>query len=96
MIDALELTITNSESTFSMTQSIYVPIAQKHGVKPEQVSRAIQRAIDIAWDRGDPDTLQSNFRYAVSNTRGIPTNGEFVSVIGETLRLQLDAQSAKQ
>ena len=96
LIDALELTITNSESTFSMTQSIYVPIAQQHDVKPEQVSRAIQRAIDIAWDRGNLDTLQSYFRYAVSNARRIPTNGEFVSVIGETLRLQLDAQSAKQ
>ena len=92
LIDALELTIANPEVAFSMTQSIYVPIAQQHGVKPEQVSRAITRAIDIAWDRGDLDTLQSYFGYTVSNTRGMPTNGEFLAIIGETLRLQLDAQ----
>lgn len=92
LIDALDLTITNSEATFSMTQSIYVPIAKQHDVKPEQVSRAIKRAIDIAWDRGDLDTLQSYFGYTVSNTRGMPTNGEFVAIIGETLRFQLDAQ----
>lgn len=92
LIDALELTIANPEAAFSMTQSIYAPIAQQHGVKPEQVSRAITRAIDIAWDRGDLDTLQSYFGYTVSNTRGMPTNGEFLAIIGEALRLQLDAQ----
>lgn len=92
LIDALELTIANPEAAFSMTQSIYVPIAQQHDVKPEQVSRAIKRAIDIAWDRGDLDTLQSYFGYTVSNTRGMPTNGEFVAIIGETLRFQLNAQ----
>ena len=92
LIDALELAIANPEATFSMTQSIYVPIAQQHGVKPEQVSRAIKRAIDIAWDRGDLDTLQSYFGYTVSNTKGMPANGEFVAIIGETLRFQLDTQ----
>lgn len=96
LMDALELTITNPEAAYSMTQSIYVPIAQQHGVKPEQVSRAIKRAIDIAWDRGDLDTLQSYFGYTVSNTRGMPTNGEFVSIIGEKLRFQLDAQGTMQ
>ena len=92
LIDALELVIANPEAAFSMTQSIYVPIARQHGVQPEQVSRAIKRAIDIAWDRGDLDTLQSYFGYTVSNTRGMPTNGEFVAIIGETLRFQLNAQ----
>lgn len=92
LIDALELTIADPEAALSMTQSIYVPIARQHGVKPEQVSRAITRAIDIAWDRGDLDTLQSYFGYTVSNTRGMPTNGEFLAIIGETLHLQMNAQ----
>ena len=96
LLDALDLVIANPEATFSLTQSIYVPIAKQHGIKPEQVSRAIKRAIDIAWDRGDLDTLQSYFGYTVSNTRGMPTNGEFVSIIGEKLRFQLDAQSMTQ
>lgn len=96
LLDALELTIANPEAVFSITQSVYVPIAQHHGVQPEQVSRAITRAIDIAWDRGDLKTLQSYFGYTVSNTRGMPTNGEFVAIIGEALRFQLDAQSAAE
>lgn len=92
LIDALDLAITNPDAPFSMEQFIYIPIAQQRSVKPEHVSRAIKRAIDIAWDRGDLDTLQSYFGYTVSNTRGMPTNGEFVSIIAETLRFQLDAQ----
>lgn len=96
LIHALDITITNADAPFSMTQSIYIPIAEQHGVKPEQVCRAIKRAIDIAWDRGDLDTLQSYFGYTVSNTRGMPTNGEFISIIGEKLRFQLDAQCVVQ
>lgn len=96
LMDALELAVANPEAPFSMEQSIYGPIAQQHDVKPEQVSRAITRAIDIAWDRGDLDTLQSYFGYTVSNTRGMPTNGEFVAIIGETLRFQLDSQGTMQ
>lgn len=92
LLDALEIVIANPEAPFSMTQSVYVPIAAQHGVQPEQISISIKRAIDIAWDRGDLDTLQSYFGYTVSNTRGMPTNGEFVAIIGETLRFQLDAQ----
>ena len=92
LIDALELTIANPDATLSLTQSIYAPIARQYGVQPEQVSKSIKRAIDISWDRGDLDTLQSYFGYTVPNTRGMPTNGEFVAIIGETLRLQLDAQ----
>ena len=79
-----------------MTQLVYSPIAEQHGVMAKQVSRAIKRAIDIAWDRGDQDTLQFYFGYTVSNTRGMPTNGEFVSIIGETLRFQLGAQYTAQ
>ena len=96
LVDALDLAIANSEATFSMMQSIYIPIAEQHGVKPKQVSRAIKRAINIAWDRGDLDTLQSYFGYTVSNTKGMPTNGEFVSIIGEKLRFQLDVQNMTQ
>ena len=96
LIDALELTIANPDATLSMTQSIYTPIARQYGVQPEQVSKSIKRAIDIAWDRGDLDTLQSYFGYTVSNTLGMPTNGEFIAIIGETLRFQLDFQSTVQ
>jgi two-component system response regulator (stage 0 sporulation protein A) len=43
------------------------------------VERAIRHAIEVAWDRGDLDTLQRFFGYTVSNTKGKPTNSEFIA-----------------
>lgn len=96
LTDALEIAIINSEAPFSMANTIYAPIAEQYGTKREQVQRAITRAINISWDRGDLDTLESYFGYTISNTRGKPTNGEFVSLIAEKLRFQLDFQGMEQ
>ena len=56
---------------------------------PSRVERAIRHAIEVAWDRGDLDTLQRFFGYTVSNTKGKPTNSEFIALIADKLQLQL-------
>lgn len=96
LIEALDHTIANPGATFAMTQSIYAPIAAQYSVNPKQVCRAISRVIKTAWERSDLDTLQSYFGYTVSNSRGMPTNSEFVSIIGEKLRFQLDLQGTME
>ena len=53
------------------------------------VERAIRHAIEVAWDRGDIEVLQSYFGYTVSQIKGKPTNSEFISMIADKLRLQL-------
>ena len=53
------------------------------------VEQAIHHAIEVAWDRGDLDTLQRFFGYTVSNTKGKPTNSEFIALIADKLQLQL-------
>ena len=58
--------------------------------------QAIRHAIEVAWDRGDLDTLQSFFGYTVSNTKGKPTNSEFIALIADRLQLQLKATEAAQ
>ena len=57
--------------------------------RPSRVERAIRHAIEVAWDRGDLDTLQRFFGYTVSNTKGKPTNSEFIALIADKLQLQL-------
>ena len=57
--------------------------------RPSRVERAIRHAIEVAWDRGDLDTLQRFFGYTVSNTKGKPTNSEFITLIADKLQLQL-------
>ena len=63
---------------------------------PSRVERAIRHAIEVAWDRGDLDTLQSFFGYTVSNTKGKPINSEFISLIADRLPLQLKNAEAVQ
>ncbi|MBQ2691496.1 MAG: sporulation initiation factor Spo0A C-terminal domain-containing protein, partial [Clostridia bacterium] len=53
------------------------------------VERAIRHAIEVAWDRGDVEVLNGYFGYTVSNLKGKPTNGEFISMIADKLRLNM-------
>ena len=53
-----------------------------------RVERAIRHAIEVAWDRGDIDTLQKFFGYTVSNIKGKPTNSEFIAMIADHLSLR--------
>ena len=63
--------------------------ARTSATTPSRVERAIRHAIEVAWDRGDLETLQRFFGYTVSNTKGKPTNSEFIALIADKLQLQL-------
>ena len=56
--------------------------------EPSRVERAIRHAIEVAWDRGNLETLQKYFGYTVSNAKGKPTNSEFIAMIADRLQLQ--------
>ena len=64
-------------------------IAKKFKTTSSRVERAIRHAIEVAWDRGDIETLQNYFGYTVSGVKGKPTNSEFISMIADRLRLQM-------
>lgn len=53
-----------------------------------RVERAIRHAIEVAWDRGDVDILNSYFGYTIHNLRGKPTNSEFIAMIADKIRLR--------
>lgn len=75
--------------TNAITKVLYPQVAKTFGTTPSRVERAIRHAIEVAWDRGDLDTLQRFFGYTVSNTKGKPTNSEFIALIADKLQLQL-------
>ncbi|MEG1965642.1 MAG: sporulation transcription factor Spo0A, partial [Oscillospiraceae bacterium] len=79
----------NPEIINSITKELYPTIAQKYQTTPSRVERAIRHAIEVAWDRGDLDILNSYFGYTVNNGRGKPTNSEFIAMISDKLRLKL-------
>jgi two-component system response regulator (stage 0 sporulation protein A) len=63
-------------------------VAKKYATTTSRVERAIRHAIEVAWDRGDVDTLNSYFGYTVQQGRGKPTNSEFIAMIADNLRLK--------
>ena len=82
--------------TNAITKVLYPQVAKAFQTTPSRVERAIRHAIEVAWDRGDLDTLQRFFGYTVSNTKGKPTNSEFIALIADRLQLQLKGENAAQ
>ena len=87
--EAIIMAIRDMESVGAITKIMYPGIAKKFHTTASRVERAIRHAIEVAWDRGDIETLQSYFGYTVSGVKGKPTNSEFISMIADRLRLQM-------
>ena len=85
---AILLTIRDSDMINSVTKVLYPSVAKKYQTTTSRVERAIRHAIEVAWDRGDVDTLNSYFGYTIQNNRGKPTNSEFIAMIADNLRLK--------
>ena len=85
---AIMMTVHDSDIINSVTKVLYPSVAKKYATTTSRVERAIRHAIEVAWDRGDIDTLNSFFGYTVQTTRGKPTNSEFIAMIADSLRLK--------
>lgn len=86
--EAIILTINDMDIINSVTKVLYPTVAKRFGTTPSRVERAIRHAIEVAWDRGDLETLQKFFGYTVSNVKGKPTNSEFIAMIADCLSLR--------
>ncbi len=94
--EAIIIAVNDMDVINAITKVLYPQVAKTFQTTPSRVERAIRHAIEVAWDRGDLDTLQRFFGYTVSNTKGKPTNSEFIALIADKLQLQLKAADAAQ
>ena len=94
--EAIIIAVNDMDVINAITKVLYPQVAKTFGTTPSRVERAIRHAIEVAWDRGDLDTLQRFFGYTVSNTKGKPTNSEFIALIADKLQLQLKSASGAQ
>jgi two-component system response regulator (stage 0 sporulation protein A) len=86
---AILLAIEDIDIINSVTKQLYPSVAKKFETTSSRVERAIRHAIEVAWDRGDVDILNSYFGYTIHNSRGKPTNSEFIAMIADKMRLEL-------
>lgn len=87
--DGIVLAVKDHNMINSVTKLLYPTIAKMNNTTSSRVERAIRHAIEVAWDRGDVDVLNSYFGYTIRNSRGKPTNSEFIAMIADNLKLQL-------
>ena len=64
-------------------------LAKKYKTTPSRVERAIRHAIEVAWGRGQQDTVENIFGYTVSAAKGKPTNSEFIAMVADKIRMEL-------
>ncbi len=87
--DAIIMAINNMDILNSITKQLYPSIAKRYNTTPSRVERAIRHAIEVAWSRGKMDTIDKLFGYTVNNGKGKPTNSEFIALIADKLRLEM-------
>ena len=87
--EAIMMVVNNIDIINQITKQLYPDIASKYHTTPSRVERAIRHAIEVAWGRGQAETVENIFGYTISAAKGKPTNSEFIAMIADKLRLEL-------
>ena len=86
--DAITMVVDDMDLLGAVTKELYPAIAKLNNTTPSRVERAIRHAIEVAWNRGKIETIDTLFGYTVHTDKGKPTNSEFIAIIADKLRLE--------
>ncbi|HEY5561066.1 MAG TPA: sporulation transcription factor Spo0A [Clostridiaceae bacterium] len=85
--EAITMVVNNIDLLSAITKELYPNIAKKYNTTPSRVERAIRHAIEVAWGRGQVETIDKIFGYTIHNDKGKPTNSEFIAMVADKIRL---------
>jgi len=91
--EAITLCIQDKEFINSITKMLYPTVARNYQTTSSRVERAIRHAIEVAWNRGREEILNSIFGYTIDTNKGKPTNGEFIAMISDSIRLKMKSSA---
>lgn len=86
--EAIFMVVNDVELLSAVTKELYPSIAKKFNTTASRVERAIRHAIEVAWSRGQVETINKIFGYTIHNSKGKPTNSEFIAMVADKLRLK--------
>ncbi|MDI6618132.1 MAG: sporulation transcription factor Spo0A [Clostridiales bacterium] len=86
--EAIFMVVNDVELLSAVTKELYPSIAKKFNTTASRVERAIRHAIEVAWSRGQIETINKIFGYTIHNGKGKPTNSEFIAMVADKLRLK--------
>lgn len=84
---AILLSEKDMETVSSVTKLLYPEIARKFRTTDQKVERAIRNAIEVSWERGNPDTFMELFGYSAKAGKTRPTNSEYIARVADKIRL---------
>lgn len=85
---AIMMVTENMEMINYITKQLYPTIAKQYSTTSSRVERAIRHSIEVAWNRGKPETMDKIFGYTIHTGKGKPTNSEFIAMVADRIRLQ--------
>ena len=86
--EAIKLAIDTPEIINAITKKLYPAIAERFSTSPSKVERAIRHAIEVAWNRGKIENINSLFGLRVYNSNEKPTNGEFIALVADKMLIE--------
>lgn len=86
--EAIKMAIDAPEIINSITKRLYPEVADKFETSPSKVERAIRHAIEVAWNKGRIESINSIFGVKVYSPNEKPTNGEFIALVADKMLLE--------
>ena len=87
--EAIKLAMDNPDIINSITKKLYPSIAERFDTSASKVERAIRHAIEVAWNRGKIENINSIFGLTVYSNNEKPTNGEFIALVADKMLLDV-------
>ena len=88
---AVKMVVNEPDMINRITKELYPGIARHFGTSASKVERAIRHAIEVAWNRGRIETLNTAFGCKVCTPEDKPTTGEFIAMIADKLSMERSA-----
>ena len=86
--EAIKLAVDTPEIINSITKKLYPAIAERYDTSSSKVERAIRHAIEVAWNRGKIENINSLFGVRVYSSNDKPTNGEFIALVADKMLIE--------
>ncbi|MCB2307552.1 sporulation transcription factor Spo0A [Clostridium estertheticum] len=86
--EAINMVVNDVGLLSVVTKELYPSIGKKFNTTGSRVERVIRHAIEVAWSRGQIETINKIFGYSYKNEKGKPTNSEFIAMVANKLKLE--------
>lgn len=86
--EAVKLAVEEPEIIGSITKKLYPTIAEKFETSSSKVERGMRHAIEVAWNRGKIENINTLFGLKIYSSNEKPTNGELIALIADKMIME--------